>query len=183
MYIRDNGDSLKYNNERMQDNRYNLSESETLYEDTEEEITGKEILNEEDYDAIINQDALLEAYFIDTISRMSDEERNAFFNSDGFQALYESDIITRRGTIALNKVTDFARRKKLAVLELAKKAGDPIWQQIMKYRKLINNLMNKADKKYHSKAEIEAKKAQNRYFKIIKAGNLGKTFSNLTGIR
>lgn len=190
MYIRDNGDSFAFRN-----NKFNRLNEETSYIDSETSLDQEENLIEEDNTTFNNQydnmdsnddlihEALLEAYFIDEISRMDDDERQAFFNSDAFQALYEAGAVNKRAFVALNKVSELTRRKALAAMELAKEAGDPLWKALKKNRIKEKKLLNAIKEKYSNKADIVAKKAMNSFNQLHKATNMNALFNKVKNIR
>lgn len=179
MYIRDTGES--YNDDSRQNRIFNKLNEENIEEFNEEETL------EENYndttEGIVDQDALLEAYFIDEISRMNDEQRQAFFNSDGFQALYEAGTLGYRSVVKLNKAADLSRRISMAAIQKAKETGDGLWNQLKKIRIAERKALDRIIQKYGNSVKQDAKKASARFIKLHKATNLGQTFSNLTGIR
>lgn len=194
MYIRDNGDSFAFRN-----NKFNRLNEETSYTDLETSLDQEENLIEEDnttfnnqYDDMDNNDdsihkTLIEAYFIDEIVRMDDEERQAFFNSDAFQALYEAGVINNRpvvgAVVATTEKTDFTRRTVLACMELAKQSGDPLWEALKKNRIKEKKLLKAIKEKYWTRAKVVAKKAVASYKKLHGATSINAKYNKLKNIR
>lgn len=194
MYIRDNGDSFAFN----RPNRFNRLHEGISYTDADNESRYEENLVEEasenyyDDDNIesgsnINipdendssiQEAAIEAFFIDEISRMSDDERNEFFNSDGFQALYEAGVVNKRAIVALNKESEVTRRAMIIAIELAKKSGDSLYERLKKNREIEKRLLADIKKKYFPRAIPLAKKAMRDYNKLNTAVGRGNKDTN-----
>ena len=182
MYIRDTGES--YINDPRQSRMFNRLNENAEYEDEQGLLLNEDAGNfdETDYGEITDQEALIEAFLIDEISRMNDEERNAFFNSDAYQALYEAGFI-KRNVVKLTKNSDLARRTMIAVLNKARELGDPLWTRLSKNRIEEKKLLTQLHNKYANSVNISVKKAQDSFVKLHKATNFNKEFNNITNIR
>lgn len=182
MYIRDTGES--YFNDSRQNKMFNRLNENTEYEDKQDLLLNEDVENfdENDYGGITDQEALIEAFLIDEISRMDDEERNAFFNSDAYQALYEAGFI-KKNIVKLTKASDLARRTMIAALNKAKELGDPLWDQLRKNRIMEKKLLAKIKEKYFNSVKLSAKKAMDSFNRLHKATNFKQEFNNITNIR
>ena len=111
----------------------------------------------------------LEGWFIiDEVSRMSDEEKEAFVNSEEAKALEEAGLIGRRTLIKLTKNNDLVRRQKMAAFQLAKEANDPLWTKLVKNRIIERKLIAAIVKKYGNKSKRVAMVSQKAYLKANK---------------
>lgn len=176
MYIRDTGSSFS-NNERK-----NILNENSEF-DYENQYIDQTPVDETDYGGIVDQDALLEAYFIDEISRLTDEQREAFFKSDAFQALYEADILNKRAVVKLNKGSEIKRRTILAAMQKAREVGDNLWDQLRKNRIKEKQLLAAIEKKYANSVKADVKKAMNNFRKLHKATNLNQVYKDITTMR
>ena len=115
---------------------------------------------------IINNDALLESMFCDKISRLSDEEKQAYLESAEFQNLVEAGVVGKRSVVRISKNDDLTRRIHLAALQKAKESGDADWEALRKNRIQERKLLNKIYAKYANKVRGDAIRAQRRLIKL-----------------
>ena len=114
----------------------------------------------------------LETWFlIDEVSRLSDEEKEAFVNSEEAKALEEAGLIGRRTLVKLTKNNDLVRRQKMAAFQLAKEANDPLWNKLVKNRIMERKLIAAIVKKYGNKSKRVAMQSQKAYLKTNKISN------------
>lgn len=108
---------------------------------------------------------LLEMYIYDELSHLSDEDKQAFINSNEAQAMMEANLIKKSSLVRLTKNDDLSRRTTMAAMQLAKEADDPLWHQLAKNRIKERELLGKINHKYASKATRHAKLGQKAYLK------------------
>lgn len=104
-----------------------------------------------------------EAYIYDELSMLSDDQKQAFVESDEAKAMVEGGILNKKTLVRLTKKDDLSRRSTMAAFQLAKEADDPLWQQLVKNRIKERELIAKIESKYASKAEKSAKIGQKEY--------------------
>lgn len=112
-----------------------------------------------------NRDELLESFIYDEISRLSDEKRQEFVNSEAAQAMVEAGLIGKKTLVRLSKNDDLERRMGMAALQLAKDSNDILFDQLTKVRMKERELLDKINKKYEVKAAKAAKAGQKEYLK------------------
>ena len=115
---------------------------------------------------IEDQDALLESFIVDMISRLDDDNRKAYMESAEFQALYEAGVVKHRTVVRLNKDDDLERRIHVAALQRAREKGDADWEALRKNRINERRLLNKIYAKYSLQVKRDAIQAQKRLIKI-----------------
>ncbi len=109
--------------------------------------------------------ALFQAFLLDEISRMSDEEKSAFVNSEACDFLVNEGMLAKRNVLKLTKESDLERRIKVAALQIGKDKGDSLYEKALKYRALSKQSVAAIVKKYRSQAERVAKVAQKAYIR------------------
>lgn len=114
---------------------------------------------------------LLACYVIDEVSRMSDEERAAFLESEQCEMLVTEGIIGKKTIIKLSKEDELFRRKKVAALQIAKDKNDKLYDLVLKYRSKEKEAFAMIMKKYGMTAERVAKQSQKEYLKKIPIGS------------
>lgn len=112
-----------------------------------------------------NQEELLEAYIYDEISRLSDEKREEFVNSQEAQGMLEAGLISRKTLVRLSKNDDLERRIGMAAIQLSKESDDALYDQLIKVRIKERELLDKINAKYANKATRVAKIGQKDYLK------------------
>lgn len=112
-----------------------------------------------------NKDELLESFIYDEISRLSDEKRQEFVNSEAAQVMVEAGLIGKKTLVKLSKNDDLERRMGMAALQLAKDSNDILFDQLTKVRLKERELLDKINKKYEMKAAKAAKIGQKEYLK------------------
>jgi hypothetical protein len=117
-----------------------------------------------DYD-LKNPDELGEAFILDELSFLSDEDKQAFAESAVCEELIQEGLLKRQSVVRLTKNDDLTRRTKLAAFQLAKERNDPLWGMLVKNRVKEKALIGKIVQKYHSQAGRTAVKAQRTYVK------------------
>lgn len=116
-------------------------------------------------DQEFNRDELLESYIYDEISKLSDEKKKEFVNSEAAQAMLEAGLIGKKTLVKLSKSDDLERRMGMAALQLAKDSNDILFDQLTKVRMKEKELLDKINKKYEVKAAKAAKVGQKEYLK------------------
>lgn len=112
-----------------------------------------------------NQEELLESYIYDEISRLSDEKRQEFVNSQEAQGMLEAGLISRKTLVRLSKNDDLERRIGMAAIQLSKESDDALYDQLVKVRIKERELLDKINAKYANKATRVAKIGQKDYLK------------------
>lgn len=112
-----------------------------------------------------NQEELLEAYIYDEISRLSDEKREEFVNSQEAQGMLEAGLISRKTLVRLSKNDDLERRIGMAAIQLSKESDDALYDQLIKVRIKERELLDKINAKYANRATRVAKIGQKDYLK------------------
>lgn len=108
---------------------------------------------------------LLEAYIYDELSRLSDEKREEFVQSEYAQSMLESGLISRKTLVRLSKNDDLERRIGMAAIQLSKEHDDVLYDQLVKVRIKERELLEKINNKYANKATRVAKIGQKDYLK------------------
>lgn len=108
---------------------------------------------------------LLEAYIYDELSRLSDEKREEFVQSEYAQSMLESGLISRKTLVRLSKNDDLERRIGMAAIQLSKEHDDVLYDQLVKVRIKERELLEKINNKYANKATRVAKIGQRDYLK------------------
>ena len=122
--------------------------------------------NESDVCVIEDQDSLLESFMVDLISRLDDNARKVYLESEEFQALYEAGVVKHRTLVRLSKEDDLERRIHVAALQRAREKGDADWEALRKNRINERRLLNKIYAKYSMQVKRDAIQAQKRLIKI-----------------
>ena len=116
--------------------------------------------------------ALREQFVLDELSMLTDDQKQAFTESEECKAMLEKGIISRRTLVRLSKTDDLSRRMKMAAFQLAQEHKDPLWAQLVKNRVKERMLIKKIAQKYSSKSTMVAKQGQREYLKAA----MGKKF-------
>ena len=119
----------------------------------------------------IDMDSVMEAYFYDDLSRMSDSALKAFIESDQCKALQEKTAFAKPTLMRLGKDADKLRRIRLMCYTLAKNNKDQNWVKCQKYRALWKKYRAAIFKKYGNAATRLATIAQKNYIKKVQGGN------------
>ena len=114
---------------------------------------------------LANPNAYTDALICAEASRLSQDERVAFAESEEAQALLEKQMISRRTLVRLSKKDDLARRVKMAAFQVAKEKKDPLWTKLVKNRVIERALIKKIVQKYSNMAVRVAKAGQRDYLK------------------
>lgn len=123
-------------------------------------------LGEEKLDLEVqDKEALQEAFIYDELCKLTDEEKQAFIESDQAKAMLEAGILTKKTLVRLTKQDDLTRRMSMAAMQFAKEADDPLYHQLKKNRIKERELLSKIEKKYASKSQRAAKIGQKNYLK------------------
>ena len=121
---------------------------------------------------LVNPNELLESFIYDEVSRMSNEDRKAWLESDQCKLLQEKGIFRRNTLVKLSKTDDLDRRIGMAALKIAKDKNDPLFQKLAKNRIKERELLDAINAKYAAQAERAAKAGQREWMKTAKqAGN------------
>lgn len=116
-------------------------------------------------DQELNRNELLESYIYDEISKLSDEKKQEFVQSEAAQVMMEAGLIGKKTLVRLSKNDDLERRMGMAALQLAKDSNDILFDQLTKIRMREKELLDKINKKYETKAAKAAKMGQKEYLK------------------
>lgn len=111
-----------------------------------------------------------EACMIMELANMPLEERQAIFESDSYQVLEEKGLIGKKTRVTLNKNDDLERRETMAALQLAREAGDALFDKLALNRVKEKELLAKIRVKYQGKAKRAAAIQQKDYLKTIRNG-------------
>ena len=114
---------------------------------------------------LANPNAYTDALICAEASRLSQDERVAFAESEEAQALLEKQMISRRTLVRLSKKDDLARRVKMAAFQVAKEKKDPLWTKLVLNRVKERQLIAKIVQKYHNAAVKLAKVGQREFIK------------------
>lgn len=101
---------------------------------------------------------------------LSADDRREFVESEEFLALEAKGLIGRRTIVKLKIDDDLSRRETMAAFQLAKEAGDSLWDKLALNRVKERDLIGKITTKYRSKAQRVSKLGQREYIKRIKSG-------------
>jgi hypothetical protein len=135
-------------------------------------LYGHSNLNE-DFNGL-DMDAVMESFFYDDLSRMSDSALNSFLESEQCKALQEKTAFAKPTLMRLDKAADKLRRIRLLCYTLAQNAKDPNWAKCKKYRALWKKHRALIFKKYGNPATRYASVAQKEYIKKVQTGEAGK---------
>ena len=115
-----------------------------------------------------------EACMIMELANMPAEERQAIFESESYQVLEEKGLIGKKTRVTLNKNDDLERREMMAALQLAREAGDSLFDKLALNRVKEKELLSKIRVKYQGKAKRAAAIQQKDYIKTIRNGGTVK---------
>jgi len=129
--------------------------------------------NENDRQGVLGEDlanpnALLEAMIYAEASKLPQDERIAFAESEEAQLLVEKSVLNKKTLVRLSKNDDLARRVKMAAFQIAKQKKDPLWTKLVKNRVIERALIKKIVQKYNNQAVRVARKSQVEYIKTAK---------------
>lgn len=119
-------------------------------------------------------DALAESYFYDEFSRLPDDQREKFVNSEAATLLVENNLVARNTMIRLSKNDDLSRRIQMASLQLASDANDAVFKKLAALRIKEKQYLEQISKKFGSKATKIAKVAQKEFLKKAPIGYIRK---------
>ena len=120
----------------------------------------------------IDMDSVMEAFFYDDLSRMSDTALKNFMESDQCKALQEKTAFAKPTLMRLGKDADKLRRIRLMCYTLAKNNKDQNWVKCQKYRALWKKYRAAIFKKYGNAATRLATIAQKNYIKKVQGGKV-----------
>jgi hypothetical protein len=132
-------------------------------------LYGHSNLNE-DFNGL-DMDAVMESFFYDDLSRMSDTALKGFLESEQCKALQEKTAFAKPTLMRLDKDADKLRRIRLMCYTLAQNAKDPNWAKCKKYRALWKKHRANIFKKYGNPATRLASIAQKQYIKKVQTGD------------
>lgn len=127
----------------------------------------------EDFEGL-DMDAVMESFFYDDLSRMSDSALQNFLESDQCKALQEKTAFAKPTLMRLGKEADKLRRIRLMCYTLAQNAKDPNWAKCKKYRALWKKHRASIFKKFGNPATRLASIAQKQYIKKVQTGESDK---------
>ena len=120
------------------------------------------------------QDALFEQFLIDECSHFTDEEREAFLESELAEQLVQEGKMRRNTIVFLSGKDDLSRRTKLSALQMAKDKKDPLFEKLRINRTKERAILSKIMQKYGNKGAKIAKKSQKDWIKNRMPANFGK---------
>lgn len=120
----------------------------------------------------IDMDSVMEAFFYDDLSRMSDTALKNFMESDQCKALQEKTAFAKPTLMRLGKDADKLRRIRLMCYTLAKNNKDQNWVKCQKYRAMWKKHRAAIFKKYGNAATRLATIAQKNYIKKVQGGKV-----------
>lgn len=88
-------------------------------------------------------------------------EVEQFKNSQERKDLEEEGVVTERTIVKLDKKAKLAQLEKIAILQLAKEAGDKYFKKFVTWKKTEKMLEEKMSQKYGAKAQAIARKMLN----------------------
>ena len=135
-------------------------------------LYGHSNLNE-DFNGL-DMDSVMESFFYDDLSRMSDSALKSFLESEQCKALQEKTAFAKPTLMRLGKDADKLRRIRLMCYTLAQNAKDPNWAKCKKYRALWKKHRAAIFKKYGNPATRLASIAQKQYIKKVQTGENDK---------
>ena len=119
-------------------------------------------------------DFLMECFMFDELYRLPDDKRQNFCESadmqDARKVLMEKGMLNKTALVRLSKAGDMERRTQLAVYALAREHNDPLWRKFLKAQRMKLDTREAMNRKYMSKAKLNARTAQRGYIK--KTGNV-----------
>lgn len=134
-------------------------------------LYGGNVNTDENIDFSINQESvneLTESFLYDTVSRMDDESRREFIQSEACSVLVEAGKFKKNTIVRLNKTDDLSRRTTMAAIQLAKENNDPLYEKLALNRVKERELLGKINSKYEHKASRLAKIAQTDFIKKLR---------------
>ena len=100
------------------------------------------------------------------VSQLPQEKIEEFCAPGGVgEALVEAGKLNKKTLVRLSKKDDLSRRKKMIALNLAKEAGDPLWDKLALNRVKERELIAKIVTKYGNKSQKLAVQAQKDFLK------------------
>lgn len=129
-----------------------------------------------DDDDIQVSDSLFEAFLIDECSKFTDEQRQAFVESELAETLVQEGRMRRNTIVRIGQNDDLKRREVLASLDMAKETNDPEYAKYKKHRMEMKKSLAKIVKKFQFKAARVAKASQKDYIK----NRMPKSFGKIT---
>lgn len=110
-----------------------------------------------------NPNELLGAYIIDEISRLDDDLKEEFINSETCKSLQEARVLKKKTLVRLSKNDDLTRRKTMAAFQIAKDEKWREWDLLVKNRIKERELIAKIVQKAGNRADKAAKMGQKAY--------------------
>ena len=127
---------------------------------------------------------IMECMIVDEVSKLPTEKIQEFCKEGGVgEQLVSEGKLRRKTLVRLSKKDDLERRSSMMNIQLAKDNNDILWRKLVKNRQQKHDLIAAIDKKYGSKGERLAKKAQNDFLHggAKKTGVLPKSFMRAGG--
>lgn len=112
---------------------------------------------------------LVEMFLVDDLSRLNENQLAEFCAPGGAgEALCEAKVLGKRTMVRLSKTDDLERRITMVSMQLAKDAGDSLFDKLALNRVKEKELLQKIRTKYGMKAEKEARVAQKEYITTMR---------------
>ena len=124
-----------------------------------------------------DMDQMAEAMILAELASFSEEQLNAFLESDLCQTLVEAGKMRKKTIVRLGAKDDLSRRETIAAMELARQHNDPLFEKLRINRIKERELLGKIRAKYGTKASKIAKANQKDYIKN-RLPNKPQLFSN-----
>ena len=120
------------------------------------------------------ENAIFEQMLIEECSHFTDEQLSMFLESDLCQELVTEGKMRKNTIVLLSKKDDMNRRNMIIAIQMAKDAGDPLYDKLKKTHTIERNLEAKIMQKYGRKAQKTAKVQQKDWIKNRMPANFGK---------
>lgn len=133
---------------------------------------------DDDSDANVDMDGIIEAFLIDDLTHNYSEEAVKEFCEPGGvgDALLEAKVLsTKRTMLRLSKQSDLDRRRTIVAINMAKAKRDPLYAKLVKYQKLRKEVKMRILEKYGNAAARTAIKGQKAYMKTMRNVNLANS--------
>ena len=114
----------------------------------------------------LDMESLVETFVVDAVSRMDDDTRKAFMESESFKQMCEAGLLEARSIMRLNQEDDFTRRVKVAAIAKAHANNDALEIALRKNRVKEKQLLDKIYKKYSMQVKRDVMAAQRKMKQI-----------------
>lgn len=128
------------------------------------EYGNEDVTLENTFSENVDEQEIIEALIFDEVSHLPQEKIDEFCAPGGVgEQLVTEGKISRRTIVRLSKQDDLSRRRKQMILKIGKEKNDPDYHKAVMYREKERECLKRLEKKYGTKGEVLAKKAQKEY--------------------